>query len=73
MRESMILETSNSSSPLISIGGGGAGNRPRIVDSLYSSSKETWNTRWIFIDDGRSNLYATSLTCLLTWKGPRRQ
>jgi hypothetical protein len=41
MGESMILETSNSSSPLISIGGGGAGNRPGIVDSLYGSSKET--------------------------------
>jgi hypothetical protein len=37
----MILETSNSSSPLISIGGGGVGNRPGIVDSLYGSSKET--------------------------------
>jgi hypothetical protein len=37
----MILETSNSSSPLISIGGGGAGNHPGIVDSLYGSNKET--------------------------------
>jgi hypothetical protein len=37
----MILKTSNSSSPLISIGGGGAGNYLGIVDSLYGSSKET--------------------------------
>jgi len=37
----MILETSNSSSPLILIGGGGAGNCLGIVDFLYGSSKET--------------------------------
>jgi len=37
----MILETSNSSSLLISIGGGGAGNRPGIVDFLFGSNKET--------------------------------
>jgi hypothetical protein len=37
----MILETSNSSSPLISISGGGANNHPGIVDFLYGSSKET--------------------------------
>ena len=71
--ESRIFETSNSSCLSISIGGGGTLNLPHIDDSLYGSSKETWNTGCVFIEGGNSKRNVTSLICLKTKKGQRRQ
>jgi hypothetical protein len=66
--ESRIYETSNSSYSSISTGGGGTWNLPGIDDSLYGSSKEMWNTGWIFIKGGNFRWNATSLICLITGK-----
>ena len=69
--KSRISETSNSSCPLSSIGGGGIWNLPNIDDSLYGSIKEMWNTGWIFIEGSNFRQNATSLICLTIEKGLR--
>jgi hypothetical protein len=71
--ELRISKTSNSSCPSISIGGGGTWDLHGMDDSLYGSSKETWNIGWIFIEGSNSKWNATSLICLITKKGPRRR
>ena len=44
---SRIFTTSYSVSESISIGGGGSGCQPGIVETIAGSSKDTWKTGWI--------------------------
>jgi hypothetical protein len=71
--ESRIFMISNSSYSSISTGGGSTWNLSGIDDFLCNLSKETWNTRWIFIEGGNSRQNATSLIYLTTKKGSRQQ
>ena len=71
--KSRSSDTSNSSYPSISTRRGSTWNFPGIEDSLYGSSKETWNIGWIFIEGSNSRWKVTSLIYLTTEKGPRRR
>ena len=60
--ESKISPTSNSSLPLILMGGGDGFVQSGIIEGFDSSSWEMWNTGWIAVGGGRQKTLCVTLT-----------